>query len=75
MQNLQSTDCGCGVSRPPVSVKSIYHHLSEANAPLAMGYVPFQHWERPFDLDIALQVGTIFPSLHKPFCGKGGRCK
>lgn len=40
----------------------------------AMAYVPWQTFENVFPLCHALQVGTIFPSLEKPFCGKGGRC-
>lgn len=42
--------------------------------PLAMGYVPWQHYHHTFELCKGLQVGTIFPELCKPFCGKrGGR--
>ena len=40
--------------------------------PTAMGYVPFQKWSETFDLCKGLQMGTIFPELCKPFCGKGG---
>ncbi len=71
MPVLQSTDCGCRMTR----TDAVYHHLREADAPLAMGYVPFQPWECPFELCQGLQYGTIFPGLHKPFCGKGGRCR
>ncbi len=39
---------------------------------LAMGYVPMQRFGKTFDLRTGLQAGTIFPDLHKPFCGKGG---
>ena len=39
---------------------------------LAMGYVPMQQFGKTFDLRTGLQAGTIFPDLHKPFCGKGG---
>ena len=42
--------------------------------PLAMAYVPFQQWEKPYDMDMALSRGTIFPSLDKPFIGKGAVC-
>ncbi|MDD3279499.1 MAG: spore coat associated protein CotJA [Lachnospiraceae bacterium] len=37
-----------------------------------MGYVPNQQFGKTFELCKALQVGTIFPELYKPFCGKGG---
>ena len=40
--------------------------------PIAMAYVPIQTFQSTYDLNCALEVGTIFPELHKPFCGK--RC-
>ena len=40
------------------------------DAPLAMAYVPMQQWERTYDLDVALDRGTIFPELDLPFCAK-----
>lgn len=44
------------------------------NFALAMAYVPMQHFKNVYELDEALQVGTIFPELNKPFLGwKGGR--
>ena len=43
------------------------------NAPLAMGYVPRQkNFHKTFELSKALEVGTIFPELCKPFCGRRG---
>ena len=36
---------------------------------LAMGFVPRQTWEAPYDNETALSRGTIFPALDKPFCG------
>ena len=36
---------------------------------LAMGFVPRQVWESPYDSETALSRGTIFPALDKPFCG------
>ncbi len=71
MPDLRGTDCGCGPAN--ARVDAIYHHIHESNAPLAMGYVPYQHWETTFELCRALQCGTIFPGLHKPFCGRGGK--
>lgn len=38
--------------------------------PVAMAYVPFQSWEKPYDMEAGLSRGTIFPSLDKPFLGK-----
>lgn len=41
--------------------------------PIAMAYVPWQHFEKIFDnLDEAYHTGTIFPELDKPFTGR--RC-
>lgn len=38
--------------------------------PVAMAYVPYQFWEKPYDEYAALSRGTIFPSLDKPFIGE-----
>lgn len=40
--------------------------------PLAMAYVPWQHWDKTYDFDKALCVGTIFPELDMPFRGYQG---
>jgi len=40
--------------------------------PLAMAYVPVQTFQKTFDRKTALQHGTVFPELCKPFCGRGG---
>lgn len=40
------------------------------HTPLAMAYVPYQVWETPYETDVALQRGTIFRSLDKPFIGE-----
>ncbi len=42
---------------------------------VAMAYVPLQIWNQVYDLQKALQVGTIFPELNKPFCGVRGGCR
>jgi len=34
---------------------------------LASSYTPFQPWEQPMDEASALECGTVFPSLVKPF--------
>ncbi len=38
--------------------------------PYAMAYVPFQQWQKPYDCEAALERGTIFPCLDKPFIGE-----
>ena len=41
-----------------------------SDPPVAMAYVPFQSWEKPYDADAGLSRGTVFPSLDKPFIGE-----
>jgi hypothetical protein len=41
-----------------------------AEMPIGMCYVPFQQWETPYAENVALEKGTIFPSLDLPFMGK-----
>lgn len=55
--------CGCGQNLMFQAVDVL---------PAAMGYVPCTKFGQTFDLCRALELGTIFPELHKPFCGKGG---
>lgn len=73
MNDISASSCGCQSRNRTVG--NIYHHLNEADAPLAMAYVPEQRWSTTYDLCKALETGTIFPCLNKPFCGKGGMCR
>lgn len=34
-----------------------------------MCYVPWQHWQKIYEPGKALQCGTLFPILFKPFVG------
>lgn len=44
------------------------------NLSLAMVYIPYQPFENLFDIDTALDRGTLFKSLFMPFSGgKDGR--
>lgn len=61
----------------PFSTMEEYHHNTGkqddlAKLPLAMAYVPWQIWEKTFEIDKALNNGTLFPELYKPFLGAGG---
>lgn len=38
--------------------------------PIAMLYVPYQSWRKLYDHQIALERGTIFEELDKPFIGE-----
>lgn len=60
----QSCDCKKNSS-------DIYKHADEL--PVAMAYVPMQKFKTTFELCKALNVGTVFPELCKPFVGKRGR--
>ena len=46
----------------------------EQNYPVAMAYVPWQYFKNVYEPEKALQIGTIFPELNKPFYGRGGHC-
>ena len=37
---------------------------------IAMAYIPYQMWEKPYDEAVAMSRGTMFPSLDKPFIGE-----
>lgn len=52
---------------------SVQEHLQML--PLAMAYVPMQKFGKTFEPARGFQLGTIFPELCKPFCGKGGGCR
>lgn len=59
-----------------------YYSASDASAPcdlsslpLAMAYVPMQHFSTVYELNEALRYGTIFPELNKPFMGGKGGCR
>ena len=59
-----SMDCGC----MPEEASYINDDFV-----VAMAYVPWQYFTTVYEPDKALQVGTIFPELDKPFLA-GGRC-
>ena len=41
-----------------------------AETPVGMAYVPFQEWKNIYDPAVALERGTIFEDLDKPFLGE-----
>lgn len=70
MENFhRNTSCSTG---NPGGCRQNMGNMALDTLSLAMGYVPMQQFGRTFDLQTGLQAGTIFPDLHKPFCGKGG---
>ena len=77
MSPASSEAMNCAISRSMQSnssccekKESMYQHLE--HLPVAMAYVPYQKFSDIYDTCYALKVGTIFPVLCKPFCGKRG---
>lgn len=70
MNRAVSDNCGCS---DKIEDTNIYKHADQL--PLTMAYVPRQKFTNTFNLCKALQVGTIFPEMCKPFCGKRGVCR
>lgn len=82
-------DCDCGYDKTPMQNWGHYYAKEQMQMPenfppceptpmepvlpLAMAYVPWQHFSETYDLCKALQVGTIFPDLNLPFCGRRGK--
>lgn len=60
-RNIQHCDDDCSRGRD-----TLY------GMPLGMGYVPWQNFECTYEPAQALQAGTIFPELDKPFYGRRG---
>ena len=71
--NCRRTPCGCNCKGDMVDNTPIYEHADKL--PLTMAYVSMQKFKTTFELCKALQMGTIFPELCKPFCGKRGGCR
>lgn len=66
----KNTGCNCRMPNTKTKNPEMYTHVDHMEP--AMGYVPCQKFGKTFDLCYALNVGTIFPQLCKPFCGKRG---
>lgn len=67
-QTNDRRECPCGMA----SMQRPQDNCSDL--PAAMAYVPWQYFTQVYELPMALQAGTIFPELNKPFRGyKGGK--
>lgn len=64
--------CGCGTADSS-SAMNMKHDFT-GHMPVAMAYVPWEHFNHTYELEQAIEIGTIFPDLDKPFTGKGGNC-
>ena len=72
-QRVSSIPCpSCRMPSASSRDSEMYAHIDEMQ--IAMAYVPCQKFSTTYDLNYALNAGTVFPDLCKPFCGKrGGR--
>lgn len=67
---VKEKKCSCRMPGSTSCNPEMYQHVDQMVP--AMAYVPCQKMTATFDLCYALNVGTIFPDLCKPFCGKRG---
>ena len=85
MDHRHTDECHMGNNQMPCQSNS--RHINECpdntktsakiywgDLPIGMGYVPTQMKWKTYSLQKGLSMGTIFPELCKPFCGKGGGC-
>ena len=63
-------NCDCVMPGSKGKSEEMFSHLQYLEP--AMAYVPCQKFTEMFALPYALSVGTVFPELCKPFCGKRG---
>lgn len=66
----QPMSCACHMPGAASKDAQMYEHADHMEP--AMAYVPCQEFTNTYDLCYALNAGTIFPQLCKPFCGKRG---
>lgn len=65
-----SVSCECGINEAADNAVCVCHsNTSGINMPIGMCYVPWQKWGRVYDACNALERGTLFPDLDKPFLG------
>lgn len=72
MPNYRNYDTPYNHYRQTQMSTSMTGHDMHENKALAMAYVPWQTWRRIFEVEKALEHGTIFQELDKPFLGRGG---
>lgn len=69
-QPARPASCQCHLPDARTEVSELYTHIDQMEP--AMAYVPCQKFTTTYDLCYAAKVGTVFPQLCKPFCGKRG---
>ena len=62
-----------GASCPFVGAERVEKSFGLEGYPLAMVYSPIQEWRELYDIETALERGTLFSALDLPFvCGERG---
>lgn len=62
-------DMACELYKPDNHLHCVTTALP-SDATVAMAYVPFQLDKTSYTPEMALQEGTLFPALNKPFMGR-----
>lgn len=67
----QKPGAGCSIVPPmPPDGAMPENSIDPTLLSLAMAFIPYQAWEEPYDYDVALVRGTLFPALDKPWIGE-----
>ncbi len=61
--------CGCSMKRNNEGCDRGTEHVDHM-AP-GMCFVPWQKWQDVYEIDQAINCGTIFKELYKPYIGRG----
>ncbi len=48
--------------------------IEKTDLPLAMAYIPMQKWRDLYEPEVALERGTVFAELDKPWIGEEAVC-
>lgn len=67
--------CGQNVRvQPMCAARPVCAAQADCPSMPVMAFIPAQTWDCAYTCGQALARGTLFPSLDKPFMGKGGCC-
>ena len=62
------------MNQHPNCIQETSRYVSSMGVLPAAAFIPWQIMRDLYDECTALQAGTIFKELNKPFCGKRGKC-
>ncbi len=57
-------------STTEIPTDGCYYNPFPSETPVGMLYVPYQSWQSIYDPQVAIERGTIFEALDKPFIGE-----